>query len=241
MHNLSMSPMLADSRPGWLGAILGRLLGLIYRLTGRDRYDNFRLERLGDLKILVMPTVSNPKVLRTGAFFASQLDGRVIGPSDEVLDLGTGSGVCALFAAQLGGRVVATDINPAAVRCALVNALMNGLEKNIEFRQGDLFTPVGDERFDVVLFNPPFLLGAPKDDRDAAWHSQDVAERFATGLANHLKSDGVALLLLSSFGDACAVFESELRSRGLRLEVFARRRYVNEVVTILRATRGEAV
>ena len=46
------------------------------------------------------------------------------------------------------------------------------------------------------------------------------------------------MVLLSSFGDACALFESELRAHGFRLEVFARRRFINETLTILRATRA---
>ncbi len=59
-------------------------------------------------------------------------------------------------------RVVAVDINPAAVRCAQINALLNQLEQRIEVRRGDLFAPVAGERFDLVLFNPPFLRGAPR-------------------------------------------------------------------------------
>jgi len=43
--------------------------------------------------------------------------------------------------------------------------------------------------------------------------------------------------LLSSFGDACALFESELRHNGFDLQVFARRRFINETLTILRAAR----
>jgi len=220
--------------------LVGKLLGLAYTLAGRDRYDSFRLERVLGMSILVVPTVANPKLLRTGAFFASQIASRRIGVDAEVLDMGTGSGVCALFAARHARRVVAVDINPAAVHCTRVNALLNHLEKRIELRQGDLFTPVAGERFDLVLFNPPFLVGVPEDDRDVAWRSWDAAERFAAGLAEHLKPGGAALLLLSSFGDACARFESELRLQGFRLEVFARRRFINETVTILRATPESA-
>ena len=213
--------------------LVGSLLRRVYALTGRARYDDFRFERVLGMPIVVLPTVANPKVLRTGAFFASRIDARLIGANAEVLDMGTGSGICALFAARIARRVVAVDINPSAVRCARVNALLNGLDSRINVREGDLFAPVGDERFDVVLFNPPFLLGAPLDDRDAAWRSSDVAERFATGLAARLKPGGVAFLLLSTFGPACAQFESELRAGGFRLEVVARKRFVNETVTLL--------
>jgi release factor glutamine methyltransferase len=175
-------------------------------------------------------------VLRTGAFFASRIDGKLVAPDAGVLDLGTGSGICALFAARHANRVVAVDINPDAVRCATVNALMNRLDARIAVRQGDLFAPVAGERFDLVLFNPPFIAGPPKDARDAAWRSSDLPQRFAAGLAAHLQRGGAALVLLSSFGDACPRYEAELRAAGFKLELFARRRYVNETVTILRAT-----
>jgi release factor glutamine methyltransferase len=233
---LPIPSLLTEERPGVLGNLLGKLLRLGYAVTGKDRYDDFRLERVRDTRILVLPTVANPKVLRTGAFLAAQIDARLIADDAEVLDMGTGSGVCALFAARFARRVVAIDINPAAVRCARINALLNHVESRIEVRQGDLFAPIAGERFDVVLFNPPFYVGVPKDNRDGAWRSSDTAERFAAGLADHLKPGGAALLLLSSRGDACALFESELRLRGFRLEAFARRRFVNEIVTTLRAT-----
>ncbi len=150
--------------------------------------------------------------------------------------MGTGSGVCALFAARHARRVVAVDVSPDAVRCTRLNALLNGLEERVDVRQGDLFEPVAGERFDLVLFNPPFLIGVPQDHRDAAWRSPDAASRFAVGLGQHLAPGGAALVLLSSFGDACALFEAELRARGFHLDVFARRRFINETLTIVRAT-----
>jgi release factor glutamine methyltransferase len=240
MLDASLPSLLDDDRPGALGIFAGRVLSVAYTLTGKHRYDDFRLERVLGMPIMVIPGVANPKLLRTGAFFASRIDAQLIRPGTSVLDMGTGSGVCALFAARHAQRVVAVDISAAAVRCTRLNAALNHLEDRVDIRHGDLFAPVAGERFDLVLFNPPFLLGAPKDDRDATWRSSDAARRFAAGLGDHLEPSGAALVLLSSFGDACALFESELRSNGFRLEAFARRRFINETLTILRATRGAA-
>ena len=238
MLDASMPSLLADDRPGRLRLLAGRLLSVAYTVAGMRRYDDFRLERVLGMRIMVIPGVANPKILRTGAFFASQIDERLIGAGTSVLDMGTGSGVCALIAARHARRVVAVDISAAAVRCTTLNAMLNDLESRLDIRHGDLFAPTAGERFDLVLFNPPFYLGVPKDDRDAAWRSSDTAQRFGAGLADHLEAGGVALVLLSSFGDACALFESELRAHGFRLEIFARRRFINETLTILRATRA---
>jgi release factor glutamine methyltransferase len=217
-----------------LDRLASRALSLAYRLRGLERYDDFRLERIGAMPVLVTPSVFNPRLLRTGAFFATSLDARLVKPEFEVLDMGTGSGVCALSAARFARRVVALDINPAAVRCAQINALMNQLHTRIEVRHSDLFAAVAGERFDLVLFNPPFVRAAARNDRERAWRALDVAERFAQDLAAHLKPSGCALVLLSSFGDAGA-FIGELAQRGFALAPFAARRYVGERVAIFRA------
>jgi HemK-related putative methylase len=222
----------------FIARLAGKALALSYRLTGKDRYDDFRLEWVQGAPFVVLPSVFNPKVPRTGEFLASQLDSRLVDPDAEVLDMGTGSGVCAVFAARYARRVVAVDVNAEAVRCAGINVLMNHLEHKIDVRHGDLFAPVLAERFDLILFNPPFLLGTPRDDRDRAWRSTDVPERFAAGLGDHLKPGGFALLLLSSFGDA-PVFLEELHKRGFVLSVLAGRRFVNEKLAIFKLTPSQ--
>jgi release factor glutamine methyltransferase len=213
--------------------IIGKTLKRAYRLTGRDRYDDFRLERVQRLPFLVTPSVFNPKLPHTGAFLAAHLDGGLIAPEAQVLDMGTGSGVCAVLAARRARRVVAVDINPAAVRCALINAALNGVEHRVQVRQGDLFAPVAGERFDLILFNPPFLRGRPRDDRDRAWRSLDIAERFAAGVPAHLAPGGAALVVLSSFGGA-AHFLQEFHKARLAIAILAARRLLTERIAILK-------
>jgi HemK-related putative methylase len=218
-----------------LGRFLGKVLALSYRITGKARYDDFRLERVAGLPFVVMPSVFNPKILRTGEFLASRMATALVSRDADVLDLGTGSGVCAVFAARQARRVVAVDINPEAVRCSRLNVLLNHQESKVEVRLGDLFAPVSAERFDLILFNPPFLRGTPQDDRDRAWRSSDIPERFTAAVGKHLKPGGCALVLLSSFGGA-AVFLDEFRRHGLAVSVFAQRRFVNEKLAIFRLT-----
>jgi release factor glutamine methyltransferase len=177
--------------------------------------------------------VLNPRLTRSGAFFASQLHAGVLGVHSEVLDMGTGSGVCAIGAARHASRVVAVDINPVAVRCAQLNALINSLEETIEVVQGDLFAAVQGRQFDVILFNPPFIHGRPLDDADRAWRSMDVAERFAAGLTAHLKAAGFALVVLSTYGDA-GEFVRQFRRCKLDMKVVAARAYVNERLFLVR-------
>jgi HemK-related putative methylase len=213
--------------------VIGKAMSLAYRLAGKDRYDDFRLERVRGVPLVVLPSVFNPKLPRTGAFLAQHLDSQLIAGDADVLDMGTGSGVCAVFAARYARRVVAVDVNAAAVRCATINAMLNDVEQRLEVRHGDLFAPVTGERFDLILFNPPFLRGTPRDDRDRAWRSNDVAERFAAGVADHLKPGGSALVVLSTFGGAAAFLEAFRRQR-LAVSVLAERRFLTERLAIFR-------
>ncbi|MHB8812798.1 MAG: methyltransferase [Steroidobacteraceae bacterium] len=222
--------------PGSTRALI-KLLHLIHRLRGFDRYDEFIVERVFGTPILVTPSVFNPKRMRTGEFFVSQLDASRIGPEAAVLDMGTGSGVCAVFAARHAHRVVAIDINASAVRCARINALLNRVDDRVDVRHGDLFDPIAGERFDLILFNPPFLTGEARNDRDRAWRANGLGERFAEGLDRHLEPGGTALLLLSTFGDA-QVFLEPLRRRGHSISPLAERRYIGERLTLYSATAG---
>ena len=82
--------------------------------------------------------------------------------SRATLDLGTGSGILSLSAAEYSDEVVATDLNSRAVEFALFNARLNGVE-NIEVLVGDCFAPVADRKFDLILSNPPFFITPQTD------------------------------------------------------------------------------
>lgn len=62
-----------------------------------------------------------------------------VGPNDVVYDLGSGDGRIVIAAAKKGARAVGIDIDPERIREARANARKAGVEKRVEFRQGDLF------------------------------------------------------------------------------------------------------
>ncbi|HEX5714892.1 MAG TPA: methyltransferase [Thermoanaerobaculia bacterium] len=199
------------------------------------------LERIDGVTLLSLPDVLNPVVFRSGELLARTVaESPLAEPSaNRALDMGTGTGVGAVFLARRGWRVVAVDLNPEAVRCARINVLLNRFEDRVEVRQGDLFGPVEGERFDLILFNPPFFRGEPKGLFDLAWRSPDVLERFAAGLPGALSEDGRALILLSTDGDPEGMLKA-LAAHGLRIEPAVRRDYGNEVMTIYCVRRSES-
>ena len=190
------------------------------------------LEHVEGRPILVSPDVLNPVVFRSGQWFAASLAKLLPPASGRLLDMGTGSGVCAVFAAQLGYEVTAVDLNPESVRFAKINALLNRVELHV--RQGDLFEPVRGERFEFVLFNPPFFRGEPRSPFDMAWRGTDVLERFASGLRDVLTAEGRGFVLLSSDGDAAGMLDALSRG-GMKVSVAERRHFGSEVMTIYEA------
>lgn len=200
------------------------------------------LEEWDGLPLLVLPEVLNPVVFRSGVLLAAALAALPLPARPDAppraLDMGTGSGVGALALARAGFSVVAVDVNPEAVRCARINALLNRLEARIDVREGDLFAPAGPERFDVVAFNPPFFDGTPADLHDRAWRGTGVFERFAAGLPRRLAPGGLALVLLSDLGPEERQLDA-LRAAGLDVEARAWRQWTRERLTVWAARRKE--
>ncbi len=75
------------------------------------------------------------------------------------LDLCTGSGAIAVSLAKYipNSKVTAIDISSKALKIAKRNAKSNEVEKQITFLQSDLFEKLSNERFDVIVSNPPYV------------------------------------------------------------------------------------
>lgn len=84
-----------------------------------------------------------------GFFYADSVQ---VNAGETVIDIGTGSGVLAIFAAKRGAVISATDIDAYAIETARRNAKLNRVD--IELSQGALFADF-DQRFDVILANLP--------------------------------------------------------------------------------------
>jgi SAM-dependent methyltransferase len=155
-----------------------------------------------------------PIELLPGVFPPMEAEGRVLPFMQEnaerfrdasVLDIGTGSGMIGLYAATLGARkVVVTDINETAVRNAGLNAENLGVASVVEARLEPLddmsaYSVIGpDERFDVVISNPPYSLDLDAPGNTAETDQGDLGFSIVRGLDRHLNPKGVAVLLYPS-------------------------------------------
>lgn len=114
----------------------------------------------------------------------------------SALDLGCGSGMHALLAARRGANVIAVDVDPRAIAFTRFNARLNRLG-GIACRRGSWFEPVADQRFDLIVSNPPFVISPDSGltFRDGGLPGDDVSRLVVTGAAAHLDEGAYAHVL----------------------------------------------
>jgi len=117
-----------------------------------------------------------------------------------VLDIGTGTGVIAILAAQMGAKSVsACDINKNAVVCAKNNIRISGMENIIsEVIYSDLFENIKN-KYDVITFNAPWVKGTPQNLYEISIYDEDykLVNRFMEKAPEYLNPEGVILLQYS--------------------------------------------
>ncbi|MGW5364877.1 DUF7059 domain-containing protein [Actinopolymorpha pittospori] len=141
------------------------------------------------------PAVSPDHVLGVNSAATTLAQLTVRRPVERALDLGTGCGVQALHLAAHTGTIVATDVNPRALAMARLTATLNDID--LDLREGSLLDPVRDEKFDLVVSNPPFVI-SPRGGltyRDSGLAGDEVCRRIVVEAPRHLEEGGVCQIL----------------------------------------------
>lgn len=134
----------------------------------------------------------------------------MVGPGTLFLEVGAGSGLAALTAARRGARVVATDLNPHALRELRRRARAEGVDLSVV--RTDLARGLG--RFERVLANPPYLPTRPEERDPNRWHNlaldggpdgSQVTARIVAEFDQHLTAEGEAFLVVSSLENAASL------------------------------------
>lgn len=169
------------------------------------------------IELLVMPGVFPPR-----DDTRLLIDILALKNSDAVLDVGTGTGALAIWAARNGAaRVLATDIAGAAAYNARQNVQRLDLGDCIEVRSGHMFSCISRfETFDLILANLPGRNKVAADDTAAAqWDTEFKAHRaLFEGARNHLGPNGAIYMVKANYPDLPATIELA-ESNGFRASI----------------------
>ncbi|HLZ15316.1 MAG TPA: class I SAM-dependent methyltransferase [Candidatus Saccharimonadales bacterium] len=175
----------------------------------------------GSAHLTIDEGVFCPTFTNVSALLLSAIDFK---SGEKVLDAFAGSGAFGVNAALHGAAtVVSVDISERAVGCIEKNARNNGVQ--IEARLGTLNDRVAkDERFDLIIANPPLLPGEPTDGITAAVFDEglQVTLDFINQLSQSLDRKGRCYLVTSDILERCKFSVPELcRKAGLRTIVMS--------------------
>ncbi|MDI6643828.1 MAG: class I SAM-dependent methyltransferase [Methanobacteriaceae archaeon] len=166
-------------------------------------------------------------------------DNLIIRTGDKVLEIGTGTGLVAIYASKIAKDVVATDINPWAVKCAKDNVELNQIH-NVKVRCGNLFFPLKNQKFDLILFNTPYLPTEEyekiDDDLNAAWDGgadgRKIIDLFLENVKDHLKEDGRVQLVQSSLSNVEKTV-NKLEDKGFETVITASKKLFFEEIIVI--------
>lgn len=165
---------------------------------------------LKGVKLFVSKDVFSPKpeLTHSTSFmldFIDDLQGK------RVLDLGSGTGIIALYAAQKGAAaVVATDLDDKALENIRLNVKNSDFADRIQVIKSDLFSDV-TSRFDVIVANLPMVNKHWNKSREAVIA---IYQRLFDQFAGRLNAGGRFYFSFASFGDEAWLFQ-ELKDRKL--------------------------
>jgi len=148
-----------------------------------------------------------------------------INKNDTVLDIGTGCGVLAIFAAYSGVKqVIATDINQSAIKNAKINVKLHKFTKKVKVQYSDIFSNIDkNKKFDVIIANLPFRDKKAKDNIEASFWDTDFKahKKLFKQIKKHLNENGRLYTTQSNYG-ALSETKKLAREAGFKVKLIGK-------------------
>lgn len=228
----SLALPIDDINP-WLDARLTRA----ERVLLLDRVERRVTERIpapylvGRAYIQGIPFIVDERVIVPRSFIAELIVNDTLGPDnlgllpeaediESVLDLCTGSGCLAVIAAMAfpNAEIDAVDLSDVALDVAALNVAEHAFADRIALHSGDLFEPLGDARYDLIITNPPYVALGEVEAFPAEYAHEpqmahlggedglDIVRRILADAGRHLTPQGG---LICEIGTGRAFLEAE--------------------------------
>ncbi len=152
------------------------------------------------------------------------------------LDMGAGSGIIGFEAAKKGCDVVCVDINPKAVE-----RMQETKPEHVKVVESDLFENIEGLKFDIMVFNTPYL---PKDEEfdDLALHGgengNEIAIRFLKEARHYMYDDSMILMLVSSLSKP-KMIELKLIEMKYAFEIVGRKNEFMEELLVYKISKKD--
>jgi release factor glutamine methyltransferase len=179
-----------------------KLKNIWFRLFSKRivrKIENDRSYSYGTITIELEPDVFHPKYFDSSQMLLQWVESNEL-TDKHLIEVGCGSGIVSLRAAQKGADVWAIDINSNAISLLHKNAEKNQID--LQAVESDLFASIHRTPFDFVLINPPFYPKDPQSAAEKAWFCGAGFEYFHA-LFSQLKDRTISRGIFMTLSDDC--------------------------------------
>jgi release factor glutamine methyltransferase len=165
-------------------------------------------------KIIVLPHVFYPEI-DTELLIKTV----TIEKSERLLEPFAGTGTISIFLAHKAKEIIATDINPHAVKNVNENIRLHKLESSVKAIQADIF-PRNGGKFDVIVANPPYTDNVAKNiEEKSMWDvNHEVVKQFLREARGYLNTNGRIYCSWANFADF-GLFENLIKTSGYSFRI----------------------
>jgi len=182
-------------------------------------------------------------------------DGKNISDINNILEIGTGTGIIAIYLQLLKEKypkftanIFASDIMDEAIECAKKNEKLNKIDPQITFIKSDLFDSFPNNlkhTFDIIIFNPPYLPSSKimdkenQREKDLTWKGGkkgfELILRLLDEISEYIRKDTTSYIyFITSSATNLRELEDQIRKRGYNLELLDKKHIFFEDILLNR-------